>query len=72
MKSITGTLARQAQFDTTDYASAKERACAGFKLTMVRSDLPKEDNPSAMIFWSGVFERGASRLTVQGHLEDCN
>ena len=64
MKNLACTLAREARFDTTDFATAKMRNCEGFALHMRRSF---EDSRDA---WTGTFERGQQRLDVDGHLEE--
>lgn len=59
MKSVATTLAREAKFDTTDFATAKGRCCEGFTLLVSRT----RDG------WFGAFQRGDERLDVIGHLE---
>lgn len=63
MKSIAVTLAREVQFDTTDFATAKQRGCEGFELILRR--LPTDGLP----MWQGKFSKGDQRLTVIGSLE---
>lgn len=63
MKSIAPTLVREAIFDTTDFASAKERNCEGFKLLVSRARTDSRNE------WFGAFQRGDARLDVIGHLE---
>lgn len=63
MKTVATTLVREAKFDISDFASAKERGCQGFSLLVsrARSDSRNE--------WFGAFQRGEQRLDVIGHLE---
>lgn len=63
MKSIATTLAREARFNTTDFATAKERGCESFALTVSRG---RTDSRTE---WFGTFTRGDQRLEVLGHLE---
>ena len=63
MKSIATTLAREARFDTSDFATAKERNCEGFQLTLQRLSIDGRD------FWQGEFSRAEQQLTVTGSLE---
>lgn len=63
MKSVATTLAREAKFDTTDFATAKTRGCEGFTLLVSRARADSRDG------WSGAFQRGDKRLDVIGHLE---
>ena len=63
MKSVASTLVREAKFNTTDFATAKGRGCAGFDLLV---SLTYADNRIALI---GAFQRGDERLDVIGHLE---
>jgi len=63
MKSVASTLAREAKFDTTDFATAKGRGCDGFTLLMSRTRADSRDG------WFGAFQRGDERLDVIGHLE---
>lgn len=51
MKSIATTLAREARFDTSDFATAKERNCEGFQMTLQRLTIDSGD------FWHGRFSR---------------
>ena len=63
IKRVATTLVREAKFDTSDFATAKERGCEGFALLVsrVRADSRNE--------WCGAFQRGDQRLDVIGHLE---
>lgn len=63
MKSIATTLAREARFDTSDFATAKERNCEGFQLTLKRLSIDDRE------FWHGEFNRAEQQLTVTGSLE---
>lgn len=63
MKTVATTLVREAKFDVSDFASAKELGCEGFALLVsrVRADSRNE--------WCGEFQRRDQRLDVIGHLE---
>ena len=63
MKTVAVTLAREAKFETSDFATANERGCEGFALLVsrARADSRKE--------WFGAFQRGEQRLDVIAHLE---
>lgn len=63
MKSVATTLAREARFDTSDFATAKERNCEGFQLTLQRLNIAGRDA------WQGQFSRTEQRLTVIASLE---
>lgn len=63
MKSVSTTLVREAKFDTTDFATAKERGYEGFTLLLRRGCFESPD------LWLGVFQRGDRHLDVVGHLE---
>lgn len=63
MMSIATTLAREARFDTSDFATAKERNCEGFQLTLQRLHVDGRD------VWQGRFSRAEQRLTVIASLE---
>lgn len=63
MKSIAPTLAREATFDTSDFATAKARGCEGFTLLLRQARADCRDG------WFGSFQRGDDRLDVIGHLE---
>jgi hypothetical protein len=63
MKSVAPTLVREARFDTTDFASARQRGCEGFALLISRARADSRDA------WFGAFQRGDQRLDVVGHLE---
>lgn len=63
MKSVATTLAREAKFDSSDFATARTRGCGGFSLDLrrVRTDSRSE--------WLGAFQRGEQHLDVIGHIE---
>lgn len=63
MKSIATTLAREARFDTSDFATAKERNCEGFQLTLQRLHIDGRD------VWKGQFSRAEQQLAVTASLE---
>lgn len=63
MKTVATTLVREAKFDTSDFATAKERGCEGFALLLSRA---RSDSRNK---WFGAFQRGEQRLDVIGHLE---
>ena len=63
MKSIATTLAREARFDTSDFATAKERNCEGFQLTLQRLRIDGRD------VWKGQFSKAEQRLAVTASLE---
>jgi hypothetical protein len=63
MKSVATTLVREAKFDTSDFATAKERGCDGFALLLSRARANSRNE------WFGAFQRGDQRLDVVGHLE---
>lgn len=63
MKSIAPTLAREARFETIDFASAKQRGCEGFRLLLNRT---KSDSRE---IWYGEFTNGEQRLSVIASLE---
>jgi hypothetical protein len=63
MKSVATTLVREAKFDTSDFATAKERGCEGFALLVSRARADSRNE------WFGAFQRGEQRLDVIGHLE---
>ncbi len=63
MKSIATTLAREARFDTSDFATAKERNCEGFQLTLQRLRVDGRD------VWKGQFSRAEQLLAVTASLE---
>ncbi len=54
MKSIATKLAREARFDTGDFATAKERNCEGFQLTLQRLRIGDRN------VWQGQFSRANS------------
>ncbi len=63
MKTVAATLVREAKFDTSDFATAKERGCEGFALLVSRARADSRNE------WFGAFQRGEQRLDVIGHLE---
>ena len=63
MKSAASTLVREAKFDTSDFATAKERGCESFSLLVSRARADSSNE------WLGAFQRGEQRLDVIGHLE---
>lgn len=63
MKTAATTLVREAKFDTSNFATAKERNCEGFELLMNRARTDSRNE------WVGAFQRGEQRLDVIGHLE---
>ena len=63
MKSVATTLAREARFDTSDFATAKQANCDGFQLTLQRLHVDGRE------VWQGQFSRAEQRLTVIAFLE---
>lgn len=63
MKMVSTTLVREAKFDVSDFASAKERGCKDFALLVSRTRADSRNE------WFGAFHRGEQRLDVIGHLE---
>jgi hypothetical protein len=63
IKTVTATPVREAKFDTSDFATAKERGCEGFALLVSRARTDTRNE------WFGAFQRGEQRLDVIGHLE---
>jgi hypothetical protein len=63
MKSIATTLAREARFETSDFATAKERNCEGFQLTLQRLRIDGRD------VWKGQFSRAEQQLAVTASFE---
>jgi hypothetical protein len=63
MKSVATTLVREARFDTSDFATAKQANCEGFQLTLQRLHVDGRD------VWKGQFSRAEQRLTVIASLE---
>ena len=63
MKAISATLAREAKFDTSDFATANQRGCEAFQLQLCR--LSTDDRA----VWRGEITKGDQHLTVIGHLE---
>ncbi|WP_197340989.1 hypothetical protein [Ralstonia solanacearum] len=63
MRSVAATLARAAQFDTSDFANTGASGCDGFTLAI------RQIFPGELEAWIGVFENGEQQLEVIGHLE---
>ena len=63
MKSIATTLAREARFDMSDFATAKERKCEGFQLTLQRLRIDGRN------VWQGQFSRAEQQFSVTASLE---
>ncbi|WP_343548970.1 hypothetical protein [Ralstonia sp.] len=63
VKSLATTLAREAVFETGDFASAKMRSCVGYTLRL------RQARPGCRDAWLGTFEQGAQRLDIAGHFE---
>ena len=63
MKTVAKTHVREAKYDISDFASAKERGCEGFALFVSRARADSRNE------WFGAFHRGEQRLDVIGHLE---
>lgn len=64
MKSVATTLVREARFDTSDFATAKQANCDGFQLTLQRLHVDGRD------VWQGQLSRAdEQRLTVIASLE---
>ena len=63
MKSVATTLVHEARFETSDFATAKERECESFTLLVRRACTDSRNE------WFGAFQRGEQRLDVIGHLE---
>jgi hypothetical protein len=63
MKSVAITLVREARFDTSDFATAKQTNCDGFQLTLQRLLV------GGRVVWQGQFSRAKQRLTVIASLE---
>lgn len=63
MKTLAVTLVREAEFDTSDFATTKKRGGAGFVLHLRRSV------PRSRESWQGEFTNGTQRMEVMGHLE---
>jgi hypothetical protein len=63
MRSVSVTLVREATFDMSDFATARERNCEEFKLVLARTRANSSHS------WFGAFQRGDERLEVIGHLE---
>lgn len=63
MKAIAATLAREARFDTSDFATAKQRGASGFQLVVIRETVADRR------IWRGQFTRDGQRLDVLGSFE---
>lgn len=63
MKSTATTLAREARFDTSDFATSTERNCEGFQLTLQRMRI------DGRVVWKGQFSRAEQQLAVSASLE---
>jgi hypothetical protein len=63
MKTTARMQARQAVFDTTDFATSHQIGCDGFLLTVTRA---RADSANE---WIAVFHRDKQRLDLIGHLE---
>ncbi|MBX9432392.1 hypothetical protein ACQZ32_13945 [Ralstonia pseudosolanacearum] len=63
MRSVAVTLARAAQFETSDFANTAVSGCDGFTLAI------RQIFPGKRDAWLGVFESGEQQLEVIGHLE---
>lgn len=63
MKSVATTLVREAKFDTIDFATARQRNCEGFQLTLQRLRIDGRD------VWQGRFSRAEQQITVIASLE---
>ncbi|MCK4165495.1 hypothetical protein [Ralstonia pseudosolanacearum] len=63
MRSVAVTLARAAQFETSDFANTAVSGCDGFTLAI------RQIFPGKRDAWLGVFENGEQQLEVIGHLE---
>ena len=63
LQSIVCTLAREAVFDTSDFATAARRGCGGYALRIIRETL------ESGVSWHGVFTKNSQRMEVIAHLE---
>lgn len=63
IKSISPTLVYEARFNTSDFATAKERGCDGFDLVVRRVCV------DGQVHWRGQFELGDKWLNVTGRLD---
>lgn len=63
LQSIVCTLIREAVFDTTDFATAARRGCAGFALRINRVVI------ESGVSWHGEFTKDTQRMEVIAHLE---
>lgn len=63
LQAIACTLAREAVFDTTDFATAARRGCTGYTLRIIRVTL------ETGVSWHGAFTKESQRMEVIAHLE---
>ena len=63
LQSIVCTLAREAIFNTSDFATAARRGCTGYALRIIRVTL------ESGVSWHGEFTKGTQRLEIIAHLE---
>lgn len=63
IKSISPTLVHEARFNTSDFATAKERGCDGFDFVVRRVFV------DGQVRWRGQFELGDKWLNVTGRLD---
>jgi hypothetical protein len=61
VRSTLPTLAREARFETSDFASAEQRDVAGFSLHLTRLGRGEQT------MWQGTF----TRIVQRGHCADC-
>lgn len=63
LQSIVCTLVRVAVFDTSDFATAARRGCAGYALRIIRVTLENG------VSWHAEFTKDTQRIEVIAHLE---
>ena len=63
LQSIVTSLAREAVFDTTDFATAARRGCTGYALRIIRVKF------ESGVSWHGEFTKDTQRMEVIAHLE---
>lgn len=63
-KKISGTLARKAWFQLSDFSTAAERGIDRFSLLLSREQVGSKEK------WSGKFEYGSKSVRIVGVLED--
>ena len=63
LQSIACTLVREAVFDTTNFATAAGRGCAGYTLRIIRVTL------ETGVSWDGEFTQDTQRMVIIAHLE---